>query len=313
MIFGSNAAAADASHVVGMSMNEITNIGTKPPTRPFVSRDEGIWQRIKLQRYEFPVGRLEIENPAEHCMTFQLGGPTFVESRSGGDVRGERFWLGHGQMSLIPAGAGAVLDLKGPSNIVLVRLQVPFLGEVAEEVYEIDRPDLSLRPSSCISDEKLRALCGLLLAEADKDTPGSSLMIESLGRAMALQLLRRHSSLAKLEPVKPAPLGGVQLRRVLKFMREHLDDALPIARLAKVAALSPSQFIRAFRKATGQSPHRYLINLRAQKARELLERTDLSVLEVGLQCGFEQPSHFATVFRSRMGMSPRDWRSAHRY
>ena len=180
-------------------------------------------------------------------------------------------------------------------------------------MYELDPTEVTLRPSSCVTDEKLRALCELLLGETEKDTPGSAVMLDSLGRALALQLLRGHSTFAAPRPTKPVPLPGVRLRRVLDYMQEHLDEALPLPRLAKVAGLSQSQFIRAFKKSMGQSPHRYLTHLRAEKARELLERTDLPVIDVGLQCGFEQPSHFATMFRSRMGMSPRDWRSAYRY
>jgi AraC family transcriptional regulator len=271
------------------------------------------WKHLALRRYEFGSGRVEVEKSTRHCVTLQLGGPSLVDNKLAGEARSERFWFGRGQMSLIPAGSAAVWDVKGPSSLVLVHLEARLLEEVAEEVYELDPTGVTLRPSSCVTDEKLRALCELLLGEADKDIPGSKVMIDSLGRAMALQLLRGHSTLAALEPSKPVPLPGARLRRVLDYMREHLDEALPLTRLAKVGGLSQSHFIRAFRKSTGQSPHRYLINLRAEKARELLERTDLSVIDVSLQCGFEQPSHFATMFRSRTGMSPRDWRSAHRY
>ena len=283
------------------------------PPRPFLSRDAGHWDRIKLQRYQFASGRLQLDHPNEHSLTFQLGGPSLLLNESDADVPRKRFWFGRSQMNLTPAGVEAMLDFKGPSNLVLVRLDAGLVGEVAREAYDLDPSALALRPCLCVADEQLRVLCELLLIEGEKDNPGSALMIDSMGRAMALQLLRGHSSLAALEPGKPAPLAGVRLRRVLEFMREHLDTALPIVQLAKVAALSPSQFIRAFRKATGQSPHRYLINLRLDKARELLEQTELSVLEVGMQSGFEQASHFATVFRRRMGMSPRVWRGAHRY
>jgi AraC family transcriptional regulator len=283
------------------------------PLCPFTVGEAAQWQRIKLQRYRFQSGYLELDNPSEHCVVLQLGGPTLVDNRLGGIGRRERFWLGRGRMILTPAGSKVLLDLKGPSNIVLIRLGARLIAETAAAVYGLDPHGSALRPSLCVADEKLRASCELLLAEAENDTPGSGPMIESLGRAMALQLLRRHSTIAAPEPQKSPPLAGARLRRVLNFMYEHLDEALPIARLAKVGGLSPSHFIRAFRRATGQSPHRHLINLRAEKARELLEQTDLPVIDVSLQCGFEQPTHFATMFRSRMGMSPRDWRSAHRY
>ena len=91
-------------------------------------------------------------------------------------------------------------------------------------------------------------------------------------------------------------------------MKANLADPLPLTRLATVGGTSPSQFARAFRKATGESPHRYLIRLRIDQARNLLEHTALKVIEVGLSCGFEQPSHFATTFRQLTGLTPRAYR-----
>ncbi len=76
--------------------------------------------------------------------------------------------------------------------------------------------------------------------------------------------------------------------------------------------MSPSQFVRAFRVTTGQPPHRYLVGLRVEQARALLEQTDLPVTVTDLRCGFEQPSHFATSFRARTGFSLRAWRQERR-
>ena len=95
-------------------------------------------------------------------------------------------------------------------------------------------------------------------------------------------------------------------------MRSRLDEDLSLDRLAETSGLSPSQFVRAFRGATGQPPHRYLVGLRVEHARALLEQTDLPVTVISLRCGFEQPSHFATSFRARTGFSPRAWRQQRR-
>ncbi len=74
--------------------------------------------------------------------------------------------------------------------------------------------------------------------------------------------------------------------------------------------LSPSHFARAFRGATGEAPHRYLIRLRVEAAGHLLEQTRLPIIDVGLRCGFTQASHFATTFRKATGLSPRAYRAA---
>jgi AraC family transcriptional regulator len=155
-----------------------------------------------------------------------------------------------------------------------------------------------------------------LQAEAETGAPGTSVMATSLSRAIALQVLRNHSSLAEPEPEeteRAQGLPGGRLRRVIDHMRSHLDETLSLEKLAELGGLSASQFARRFREATGQSPHRFLTDLRIDRARKLLEATDQSVIDVGLECGFERPSHFSTAFRMRVGMSPRAWRVERRW
>ena len=111
-------------------------------------------------------------------------------------------------------------------------------------------------------------------------------------------------------PTTPQALVGWRLKRAIDHMREHIAENLSLDSLAKVAGLNPSHFARAFRAATGEPPHRYLIQLRIDKARELLEHTRLPIIQVAFQCGFEQNTHFATMFRKTAGMSPRAYRAA---
>ena len=151
-----------------------------------------------------------------------------------------------------------------------------------------------------------------MLVEAEQPGTGTELMMQSLTRALGLHLLRFHSNLAPQPPGSAPSLPAPRLHRVIEQMRSNLDEDLPLDRLAETSGLSPSQFVRAFRGATGQPPHRYLVGLRVEHARALLEQTDLPVTVIGLRCGFEQASHFATSFHARTGLSPRAWRQERR-
>jgi AraC family transcriptional regulator len=75
-----------------------------------------------------------------------------------------------------------------------------------------------------------------------------------------------------------------------------------------VAGWSPSHLIRAFRAATGQSPHRRLLQRRLDEACRLLDLGQQSVTEVCWQAGFGSLSHFVTTFRRETGLSPGAWR-----
>jgi len=73
--------------------------------------------------------------------------------------------------------------------------------------------------------------------------------------------------------------------------------------------MSPHYFAELFRKSTGHAPHRYLLLQRIERAKEGLRDSRRSVIDVGLDTGFENPSHFARVFRKFVGTSPSKFRS----
>jgi transcriptional regulator GlxA family with amidase domain len=73
---------------------------------------------------------------------------------------------------------------------------------------------------------------------------------------------------------------------------------------------SRRQLERLFRGYLSVSPSRHYLNLRLFRARQLLDSTDLRILEIAIACGFESPSHFSKTFREHFGESPNSIRAA---
>ncbi len=99
-----------------------------------------------------------------------------------------------------------------------------------------------------------------------------------------------------------------RLERARQLVERCYDQDLHVERLAKVACLSRSQFIRAFAKAYGQTPRQYLIDRRVRAARDLLDYTPMPVTEVCLEVGFSSLGSFSTLFRKHLGQSPHHYR-----
>lgn len=97
-------------------------------------------------------------------------------------------------------------------------------------------------------------------------------------------------------------------RKMLSFIRDHYSDPLRIEHIASAAQISRSECFRCFQKLVSQKPMEYLNNYRLTKAAELLKTTKLSVLDVGLQCGFTYQSYFGKRFMERYHMSPGKYR-----
>ena len=286
------------------------NLADRLPSRPVLTTTDSERRGLTLQRFRHPPGMIEVPGLRDELLVDHLAGPVLVQEHT--TRQREDHWTGPGQVSVTPAGEPVRRVLKGRSDVVLLHLAPELLRDVARELYSQDVGSATLVRCFAVPDRAADQLVRLLLAEAESPGAGSSLMMESLGHALVIHLLRFHSSLAEAQPERTPHLADPRVRRVIEQMRSCLDQELPLSRLAASGGLSPSQFVRAFREATGTPPHRYLLGLRIDKAQELLEQTDLPVIEVALSCGFGQPSHFATSFREATGLSPRAWRQARR-
>ncbi len=79
-------------------------------------------------------------------------------------------------------------------------------------------------------------------------------------------------------------------------------------RLAEEAGVSPFHFVRLFREAMGVTPRRYLTKTRMEAAASLLADTDLSILDIALECGYQSQSHFSTAFQQHFSCPPSRYR-----
>ena len=99
-------------------------------------------------------------------------------------------------------------------------------------------------------------------------------------------------------------------RRCIELMHARLAEGINLEDLAAEVRLSVSHFARMFKQSVGVPPRTYLTRLRVEKACELLETTDLSVLEIALEVGYSSNQVLARVFLKQMRISPSDYRRA---
>lgn len=98
-------------------------------------------------------------------------------------------------------------------------------------------------------------------------------------------------------------IGTQSLTLVRDYVMAHLDQAIRLEQLAKLCDLSPRQFHRQFKLATGMSPHAWLTRLRLEKSMTLM-KAGKSAVQVALQTGFYDQAHFSKAFRNVYGVSP---------
>ena len=94
------------------------------------------------------------------------------------------------------------------------------------------------------------------------------------------------------------------LVRAIARMRETIDAPLSPAAIAQEIGLSVRQLERVFGKYLNTSPKKYFMDLRLERARNLLIQTEGSITDIAMACGFESPGHFARVYRAAHGVTP---------
>lgn len=176
-----------------------------------------------------------------------------------------------------------------------------FLSDQKNSVYQ----DLT-RTIEDINSPFIAALANVIRDVLATDPSHGSLE----GEALALRFFDHLLHTAGL-PQSPAHRPGLdkrKLQRVLEFIEANLDQQLSLGQLAQVASLQLNHFVRAFKQATHQTPHRYVLHRRLARAKQLLKASDLPIAEVAYSLGFSSQAHFTTAFGNHARVTPHAYR-----
>jgi transcriptional regulator GlxA family with amidase domain len=138
---------------------------------------------------------------------------------------------------------------------------------------------------------------------------------EDLANAVADQLIyssiRTDQDTQRLSVPTRIGVRHPKLSQVIQIMEANIEEPISPSILAQDVGMSTRQLERLFRRYLNRSPKRYYMELRLQKARNLLMQTDMSVINVALACGFASPSHFSKCYRAHYDNTPYRERGSH--
>ncbi len=131
---------------------------------------------------------------------------------------------------------------------------------------------------------------------------------ESIALAFSLYLLEKYSVRSRWLPRSHGKLSGLQLRQLIEFTHEYLSEDLSLIDLTNYLNLSPYHFARLVKSTLGQSPHQYVLQLRIERAKQLMTfRERFSLSEIASQVGFYDHAHFTKAFKRVVGVSPKQF------
>ncbi|HEX8737952.1 MAG TPA: AraC family transcriptional regulator [Pyrinomonadaceae bacterium] len=276
-----------------------------PNQSPYLFRQRAEWTGVKIHRAHVMPGRM-LEHTAEfHEVNIPLAGSLTTQKIS---ANGRQVITNgsDGCLCITPAGQSIGAFWEKPIDHLGIFLQPEFVLQTALE----NRFSSNFEFLETYEDkDPLMQHIGLaLLAEASAETPSGKLYADSLVQTLTLHLLKNYSTANAVQENLHGGLSGYKLRRVTEFINANLEEDLSLAEIAAVADLSQYHFARAFRKTTGATPQQYVMQQRIERAKELLAKDDLPIVEISLRTGFKNQSHFTALFRKFTKLTPKLWR-----
>lgn len=103
------------------------------------------------------------------------------------------------------------------------------------------------------------------------------------------------------------------IEKGIDYLENDTSLSLSVFEIAKMCNVSQNYFSRLFKAYSGMAPQEYVLNAKIEKAKVLLNETSLSVSDVSLQCGFQDPSYFCRLFKKKTGVSPKNFKKVKKF
>jgi AraC family transcriptional regulator len=273
---------------------------------PILLRRDADWDEFHVKQARVLAGELVEHKARINEVNMTLNGVLYSERQTSTGKRRCDSADSEG-MCLMPFGQIMSANWNDEYEYLSVDFSPNYLSKMALEMNLSPRIELK-EAVSAKKDMLIQQLSLAFLDEAEKKESSSRLYAESIAHTLMFHLIKNYTTADFQEKSFSGGISGNKLRRVTDFINDHLEQDLTLSEIAQVANLSHFHFARAFRKTMGITPQQYITNRRIEKAKELLAKSNLPIVEVGFQTGFKNQSHFTTLFRKFTSLTPKIWR-----
>ncbi|HEX7871310.1 MAG TPA: AraC family transcriptional regulator [Sphingobium sp.] len=206
-----------------------------------------------------------------------------------------------GCATIVPAGQPTGWLVDGELDVVTLSMSSEILNAAPAA-------DQFRRMRFAFADPLGVALTRQVLAELySPASPERDIYVGAMVNALKAHILRGPSAPAQ-EDIPVSAFSAYRLHHIMGRIQQRPQDSHTLEEMATQAGVSPTHFCRIFRKATGVSPHQYVMRARLGRAQELLVQSDMALATIADFLGFTSQSHFTRAFRQLFGEPPSDFR-----
>lgn len=270
---------------------------------PKLSSNQKVWNGFIVGNYRFPAYEVPEHSMTAHRVAIH-GSPVTIDVRQDGRRLREHFLKG--DLTYTPSGIQFGARWKEERAVLTILLEPEFVAHAARELVEEDKVEIV--PHFRFHDPLIKELGLALGAEVKSGGLLGRLYAEAVAHMLAVHLVKRYSTSRQLINDVIGELPKDKLRRAIEFINDNLEHNIALAQIAATVELSPYHFCRLFKQSTGLAPHQYVLEQRIERAKTLLSKTALPLVEIAYSLGFSSQSHFTALFRKFTARTPNAYR-----
>ncbi len=282
------------------------------PESVLKSSDAIGWQNVRAIHFRHSSKEVVMPASDDYCMVLNLGDPFFINVQPG-KRRFEGQIQAH-EVAIVPAGSSwsCCSEGEGFPTMLLLYLRPLFVRSAVHEL-NLSPNEIGLTPQIGFRDKNICHMAMSLLHELNEANLDGRIYANSLATGLAIQLIRHYSSLKDIH-VGHGGMAPHKLRKAIAMIDHHLSDEeegrVALRVVAKDVRMSYFHFSRAFKQSMGMTATNYIAERRIERAKRMLEDTELPISEIALRSGFSSQSHFTTAFRRLAGATPKAFRAS---
>jgi AraC family transcriptional regulator len=262
------------------------------------------WHNLLVEEHRVPSNELDDAMFIQHVVSVNVGRRVTLEITK----EGRSCVLETGAVSLFPSHQSFFSRRKKEeswsAHVILVALDPVFVSQTATEL-EVDPDHVELVEQRTGNDPTLRHIAMALHAGLQAGRTSDPAYAEGLSISLAVHLLREYGCFAVSPKHAHCGLSREKLTRAIEYIQDQLTANVTVSGIARAVHMSPYHFTRLFKQSTGLSPHRYVIQARTKKAKELLTSDKFSIVEVAHRVGFADQSHLTRHLKNAFGVTPK--------
>lgn len=193
-------------------------------------------------------------------------------------------------------------------RFICINIDKEYVDDIARQVY--GRREVCFHNDSYQFGYEFYNLIRSFKEEFADRRAGYEFVLQNLSNMITVNLLRLVKNNMPVLATGRNYNEKENIKKVIEFFTEHYNSEYSLENMARLANLSPYHFIRVFKNQTGKTPHDYLLEIKIEKARQLLKKSSKTITEIASLCGFNSISHFTTLFRKKTGVTPSFFRNA---